>query len=186
MERLINSNLSYETGERGLVVANVITGIRFVCAMNMIFCPTFSKWFYVLYIIGGISDILDGIVARHFGKETKFGARFDTISDTVFILIVIMKVVWAIDIPIWLFIWIVCIAVIKFINVFSGFVIYKQFVFEHTVMNKICGLILFAIPFCIGNFPWKSVEVLIVLACGVTTFTAVQEGYYIHIGKEIS
>ncbi len=56
-------------------IANIITGIRIVCAIALLFCPTFSSWFYIPYILGGISDVFDGIVARHFGKETKFGAR---------------------------------------------------------------------------------------------------------------
>lgn len=167
-------------------MANVITGIRIVCALDLIFCQTFSTWFYVLYIVGGISDVLDGMAARHLGKETKFGAQLDTIADIVFIVIVIIKVVRAIYIPMWLIIWIVCIAVIKCINIFSGFVIYKRFVSEHTVMNKICGVLLFAIPLCIGEFPWQPVAMLIILTCGVATFAAVQEGHYIRIGKEIS
>ncbi len=108
-------------------MANVITGIRIVCAFGLIFCPTFSLWFYLFYIVGGISDVLDGIFARHFGKETRFGAQFDTIADTVFVVIAIIKVVRAIYIPMWLIIWIVGIAVIKCINIISGFVIYKRF-----------------------------------------------------------
>ncbi len=167
-------------------MANVITGIRLVCALVLIFCRTFSTWFNVLYIVGGISDVLDGIAARHLGKETKFGAQFDTIADIVFTVTVIIKVVPAISIPMWLIIWIVCIAVIKTINIISGFVIYKRFVSEHTVMNKICGVLLFAIPLCIGQFSRQSVAALITLICAIATFAAIQEGHYIRTGKEIS
>ena len=70
--------------KRILLMANIITGIRIVCAVILIFCPTFSIWFYMFYTFGGISDILDGIVARHSGKETKFGESFDTIADVIF------------------------------------------------------------------------------------------------------
>ena len=178
--------MSRKKFERGLVLANVITGIRIVCAFILIFCPTFSIWFYALYGVCGISDVLDGIVARRLGKETKLGAQLDTIADTVFIVIVIIKVVMAVYIPMWLIIWIICIAVIKLINILSGFVIYKQFVSEHTVMNKICGILLFAIPLCIGLFPPKPVMVLVILTCFFAIFAAVQEGHYIRIGKIIS
>lgn len=167
-------------------MANMITGIRIVCAFVLIFCPTFSTWFYVLYIAGCISDVLDGIAARHLGKESKFGAQLDTIADIVFALIVLIKVVRTVYIPIWLIIWIDCIAVIKCINIISGFVIFKRFVSEHTVMNKICGALLFAIPLCIGQFPCQPVTMIIILTCGAATFAAVQEGHYIRIGKEIS
>ena len=166
-------------------MTNIITGIRIVCALALIFCPTFSIWFYVLYILGGISDVLDGMAARHLGKETKFGAQLDTIADIVFTGIVLIKLVRAVYIPVWLIIWTVCIAIIKCINIISGFVICKRFVSEHTAMNKICGVLLFVIPLCIGNFPWQPVAVLIILTCAAATLAAFQEGHYIHTGKEI-
>lgn len=166
-------------------MANVITSIRIVLALALIFCPTFSGIFYVAYILGGISDVLDGIVARHFGKETKFGAQFDTAADVIFTLIVIIKVLRAIHISTWMFVWIACIAVIKCINIIFGFVVYKYIVPEHTVMNKICGALLFALPICMGIFSWKLDTILIITICAAATFAAIQEGYYIRIGKEI-
>ncbi len=166
-------------------MANVITGNRIVCALALIFCPTFSTCFYGLYILGGISDVLDGMIARRIGKETQFGAHFDTVADIVFIMIVIIKTVRAICIPTWLFIWIICIAVVKFINIISGFIIHKHFVSEHTVMNKISGILLFAIQLCIGQFPRQPGVTLMVLTCGVATFSAVQEFHYIRTGKEV-
>ena len=165
--------------------ANVITGIRMVCALSLLFCPTFSVWFYLFYILGGISDALDGAAARRFGTETKFGARFDTAADILFSVIVIMKVMRAMPVPVWIILWIVSIAVIKCVNLISGFVILKRFVSEHTIMNKICGILLFAIPLCVDLIPRQWALILIVLTCGVATIAAFQEGYYIRTGKEI-
>ncbi len=167
-------------------MANIITGIRIVCALALIFCPTFSSRFYAFYILGGISDVLDGIVARRFGKETKLGARLDTTADIIFTVIVLIKTVRTVHIPVWLIIWTMGIAVIKCINIISGFVIFKRFVSEHTVMNKVCGVLLFAIMLCIGKIPSRPVSVLIILTCFAATFAAVQEGHYIRTGKEIS
>ena len=166
-------------------MANIITGLRIVCALALIFCPTFSIWFYMFYILGGISDVMDGIVARHFNLEAKFGATLDTIADIVFTVIVMIRVLQTITVPIWLIIWIVGIAVIKCINIVSGFVIHKRFISEHTVMNKICGVLLFVIPLCIGWLPWQMGAILIAITCAIATFAAFQEGYYIRIGKEI-
>lgn len=167
-------------------MANIITGVRILCALVLIFCPTFSAQFYALYILGGVSDVLDGAAARHFGKETKLGAQLDTIADVVFTAVVLIKVARAVYVPTWLLIWIVCIAVIKCVNVVSGFVIHKRFVSEHTVMNKICGALLFAVPLCIDCFPQQAVAVLVILTCAAASFAAVQEGHYIRTGKEIS
>ena len=166
-------------------MANIITSLRIVCALTLGLCPTFSKWFYILYIIAGISDVLDGICARYFGKETKLGAQLDTIADIIFTAVVLFKVINAVTVPIWLIIWTIVIAVIKAINIIYGFIKYKKFVSEHTIPNKACGIFLFMIPLCIGFFPWQPVEALILITCAMATFAAVQEGYYIRKGKEI-
>ncbi|MBQ0126189.1 MAG: CDP-alcohol phosphatidyltransferase family protein [Clostridiales bacterium] len=166
-------------------MANAITCIRIACSLGLILCPTFSPWFYVLYIAGGISDVLDGAVARHLGKETKIGARLDTVADVIFVSIMIVKLFLTVVFPTWILIWTAFIAVVKCINVLIGFVRHHRFVAEHTVMNRISGVLLFAIPLCEGWFSSGLAFVLIILTCGIATFAAIQEGYYICIGKEI-
>lgn len=167
------------------MIANVITCIRILCALPLLIFPAFSKWFYLFYVLGGASDVLDGIAARRLGTETKYGAQLDTAADLIFTAVVLIKVLQAVYIPLWLILWIVCIAVIKGVNIVSGMILFKRFVAEHTVMNKICGILLFLIPLCIGRFPWQPVAVLIVLTCAAATFAAFQEGHYIRTGKEI-
>lgn len=167
-------------------MANSITGIRIVCALMLIFCPPFSVWFYVLYGIGGISDVLDGMAARHFGKETKFGAQLDTIADIVFTAIVIIKIVCAVSAALWLILWISCIAAVKCLSMVMGFVMYKRFVSEHTVMNKLCGVLLFAIPLYIGQFPQRLTVIAVILTGCAATAAAVQEAHYIRTGKIVS
>ena len=166
-------------------MANILTGIRIICALALIFCPMFSTWFYVFYILGGLSDVFDGIAARHLEKETEFGAQFDTIADLVFAAIVIIKVMQAVTLPVWLIVWIACIALLKCFNILSGFLISGRFVSEHTIMNKLCGILLFAIPLCFGLFPRQPVEVPVILTSAAATVAAIQEGYYIRAKIEV-
>lgn len=167
-------------------MANAITGIRLACALLLMFCPTFSGQFYLLYLVGGVSDVLDGWIARRRKTETKNGARLDTAADLALFGVVLVKMWRAVTIPLWLEIWILCIAALKCCNLVSGFLRYRRFVTEHTVLNKICGGFLFVIPLCIGHFPRQPVAVLVMAACAVATAAAVQEGHYIRMGKEIS
>ena len=170
---------------KSLRTADWITGIRILCALSLIFCPTFSGWFYALYIVGGVSDVLDGAVARHLAAETPFGAQLDTAADMAFTIVVIIKVVRAMALPVWLLLWTGGIAAIKCVNLISGWILYKRFVSEHTVMNKICGLLLFALPLCAGLLPRAPVVWLTGLSCVAATLAAVQEGHYIRTGKDI-
>lgn len=45
-------------------MADIITVFPMVCSVVLLPVPTFSAGFYVLYITAGISDMLDGFVAR--------------------------------------------------------------------------------------------------------------------------
>ena len=166
-------------------MANIITCIRIICGIGLVFFRPFSQWFYLIYITGGLSDVLDGFIARRLKTESGFGARLDTIADLVFVIVVLLKVLNTVYIPLWLIIWIICIAIIKCINMISGIIICKRFVSEHTVLNKVSGILLFAVPLCIGNFLWQPVAILIILTCLIATAAAIQEGHLIRSGKEI-
>ena len=51
------------------MMANLITGLRIIVSAALLFCPVFSPIFYVLYLIAGLSDMADGIIARKTNNE---------------------------------------------------------------------------------------------------------------------
>ena len=59
-------------------IANVITALRIVFSILLLFSSPLSVEFYVLYIAAGLSDVFDGIAARITKAESEFGARLDT------------------------------------------------------------------------------------------------------------
>ena len=91
-------------------MANIITGIRIVISVVLLFCPAFSPIFYVLYLIAGLSDMVDGAVARKTGTVSEFGSRLDTIADIAFVAVCLIKLLPVLDIPDWLYVWIAIIA----------------------------------------------------------------------------
>lgn len=157
-------------------MANIITGIRIVISAFLLFCPVFSQMFYVLYITAGVSDMADGAVARKTGTVSEFGSRLDTIADIVFVVVCMIKLIPVLDIPLWLFIWIAIIALIKMINIIFGYVMSKELVAAHTVMNKVTGIVLFILPLTITRIDLKYSGALV---SAVATFAAIQEGHYI-------
>ena len=165
---------------------NILTGCRVVCGLLLLFFPAYSTAFYVLCAIGGGSDILDGAIARKFKLATPMGAKLDTIADWVFLCAVLIKVVKAMGILGWLMVWAGIIALIKLINLASGWILYRRFVPEHTKMNKATGVLVFATLFCAGILPWQGASILAALTCALATFAAIQEGHYIRTGKEIN
>lgn len=157
-------------------MANLITSIRILCSIALLFCPTFSVAFYALYLTAGLSDMADGWVARKTNTVSEFGAKLDTIADIVFVVVCLFKLLPIVNIPTWLYAWIGIIAFIKVVNIVSGFVVQKRFVAVHSVMNKVTGALLFAIPLTLSFIDIKYSATAV---CIVATFAAIQEGHFI-------
>ena len=159
-----------------LGMANIITGFRVLISIALLFCPVFSPVFYTLYLIAGVSDMIDGTIARRTNTVSGFGARFDTAADFVFVVVCMIKLLPVINMQIWLCVWIVIIALIKTVNIISGYIVQKKLVAVHSVMNKVTGVLLFILPLTLSIIPLTYSAIPI---CAVATFAAVQEGYFI-------
>ena len=162
-------------------MANVITIFRIAASIVLLFCPVFSPAFYAFYIAAGLSDMLDGFVARKTDTVSKLGARLDTIADFVLVVVCLIKLLPVLRIPAWLYIWIGIIALIKVVNIVSGFAVQKRFVAVHSVMNKATGALLFLLPLTISTVPVKT---SVIVVCAAATFAAIQEGHFIRTGRE--
>lgn len=162
------------------MMANVITGLRILLSMGLLSCPVFSPVFYTLYMISGLSDMADGIIARKMNSVSEFGSRFDSIADFVFVVVCLIKILPVIDIPIWLYIWTAVIALIRSLNIMTGYALQKRFVAVHSTMNKVTGVLLFMLPLTLSIVPLIYTGIPI---CSVATFTAVEEGYFIRTGR---
>ena len=162
-------------------MANFITGLRIVFSVVLLFCPALSPAFYALYIAAGVTDMIDGAVARKTGTVSGFGAKLDTTADFVLVVVCLIKLLPAIHMPTWLIIWIVVIAVIKAINLISGYVMQKEIVVLHTAMNKVTGLLLFVLPL---TLPFLDLKYSGAVVSAVATCAAIQEGHLIRTSKK--
>ena len=162
------------------MIANIITGFRVLISIALLFSPVFSPVFYMFYLIAGLSDTADGIIARRTNTVSRFGARFDTAADFVFVVVCLIKVLPVINMPTWLCVWIVLIALIKITNVIWGFMVQRELVAVHSVMNKVAGMLLFILPLTFSIVPLKYSAILV---CAVATIAAVQEGHIIRTGR---
>lgn len=161
-------------------MANIITGIRILCSIVLLFFPAFSPAFYALYLTAGITDMIDGTVARKTDTVSEFGSKLDTAADFIFVAVCLMKLLPVLNVPAWIQVWTGIIAVIKIINLVYGFVVQKRLVAEHTLMNKLTGLMIFVLPLTLFIMELKYSAAVV---CVVATFSAIQEGYYIRIGR---
>ena len=157
-------------------IANIITGCRIFGSILLLFFPAFSLEFYIIYILCGFSDMIDGTIARKTNSASKFGSQLDTIADLIFVVVSLFKFLPAIHIPQWLWIWGSVIAFVKISNITLGYVSKKQFISMHTIMNKVTGLLLFLSPLAISFAELKYITIAV---CSIATLAAIQERFYI-------
>ena len=150
-------------------------------AIGLLFFDVGSVIFWVFYSVCGISDMLDGYLARRLRCESKAGAVLDSLADLVFVACCCYKLLPALAFPKWLWIWSGAIVAMKVINQICALVMYKKCVFPHTIANKVTGALLFiGVPLTLFL---ESIVPMIVVAA-VATFAAVQEGHFIRTGLE--
>ena len=146
-------------------------------AVALPFVQSSPAIFWTLYLLCGLSDILDGAVARLTGTVSRLGERLDTLADIVFVAVWMVLFIPAINVGRWLWIWIGIIAFIKVVNVISGLAMKKGLVAKHTPANKATGFLLFLLPMIVL---WEVIKVpYIILVSLLATFAAVQEGHLI-------
>ncbi len=157
-------------------IANILTGCRIFGSILLLFFPVFSLSFYITYVLCGFSDMIDGTIARKTNSTSNFGSQLDTIADLIFVAVSLFKLLSAIHIPGWLWIWGGVIAVIKISNIIWGYVSEKQFISLHTIMNKVTGLLLFLFPLTVSFAEFQYIAIVV---CSVATLSAIQEGFYV-------
>ena len=157
---------------------NVISALRIAGSMGLLFCNATGWPFWALYALCGISDMVDGWLARRLHAETKAGAILDSVADLSFVVCCAIRLLPLLSIPLWLWIWAGIIVAIKMVNQVSALVVFKRFCFPHTMANKIRGFMLFlAVP----TIFWTLIPVAVVAA--VATFAAIQEGRVLGDGE---
>ena len=155
-------------------IANILTSCRILGSVLLLFFPAFSLGFYIIYFFCGLSDMLDGTIARKTNTVSSFGSKLDTAADFVFMAVCVVKLLPKMNIPVWLWIWIAVIAIVKFTNIIWGFIRRKKLVDYHTFLNKTTGLLLFLLPLTLQFIvPTHSFAVV----CTIATIAAIQEGY---------
>ena len=154
-------------------LANIITGLRIIGSVALLFFDALSFPFYITYLLCGFSDMIDGAIARKTNAVSSFGSKLDTVADIVFMAVCVVKLLPMIYLPIWVWMWIAVIAIMKIANMVMGFVRRKELVAYHTVLNKITGVLLFLLPFTLQLIePTYSFSVV----CSVATIASIWEG----------
>ena len=134
-----------------LSLPNFITALRIVGTLFLLFTNPFSVVFYVIYTFCGITDVLDGWIARKTKSTSEFGAKLDSIADLLFYFVMgikIFPVLWEkLPTDVWCMVGVILL--LRAASYLVAAVKYRRFASLHTYMNKLTGLVIFTIPYFI-------------------------------------
>jgi len=153
-------------------IANYISITRIILALTLALAKPLSIAFISIYLLCGISDVLDGYIARRTDTVSKLGGKLDSIADLIMVVVVMIVLYPLINLTDQIIVWIVIIGIIRVVSMMVVFVKYRTFEILHTYGNKITGLILFAYPLL---FAFVQLDALMYIICVVASISAIEE-----------
>ena len=152
--------------------ANLLTLARIPLALGLLFTAPLSPPFFLLYTLAGITDMLDGPIARRTHTASRSGARLDSIADVVFLAAVLYCLLPALSLPHWSLWAIMAIAMLRCTAWLVGFLKYRRFTALHTLANKLTGAALFCAPYLL---PRVGTDTLCAVLCLLAAVSAGEE-----------
>ena len=85
-------------------VPNILTIIRFLLIPFIIYFLAINQYIIgvILFIISGITDVVDGAIARKFNFITDFGKLMDPLADKLTQISVLATLMFKNLIPVWI------------------------------------------------------------------------------------
>jgi CDP-diacylglycerol--glycerol-3-phosphate 3-phosphatidyltransferase len=128
-------------------LANIISISRIVLLLSLFFTIHHALLFTVIYLACGLSDVLDGYIARKTNTASELGARLDSFADFVFFAALTGFVMLWMKNDILVFLpWIIAIIIIRLGNLSITVLKYHTLSILHTWGNKLTGFLIFIAP----------------------------------------
>ena len=161
---------------------NCITGVRLLGTAVLLFLPPFTPLFFMIYILCGASDVLDGWAARKTNSTSEFGAKLDSIADLLFYALVIIRllpILWNL-LPVWFWYIVGGIAFLRLISYLIAALKFHRFASLHTRLNKLTGAAVFLLPFFLALPRSKTYCFIAVTIAGISSI----EEFILHLCRK--
>lgn len=157
-------------------LANCLTIFRLLGAVALVFLEPLTIPFFIIYTLCGVSDALDGPVARYTGTSGDFGARLDSVADMSFYAVMVLRlfpIVWKEKIlPLWCWYWAAGLVIFRVGIYLFAFIKFARFPSLHTMLNKISSFLIFGAPYLMRT-PFATAYFSFL--CTIATLAGVEE-----------
>lgn len=86
-----------------MTIPNLITVARLLCVPALVYAMILGELqlAFGLFLAAGISDAVDGFIARHFNQRSELGTYLDPIADKLLLVSVFVMLTWLDVLPLW-------------------------------------------------------------------------------------
>lgn len=184
----------------GSMSLQILTPANQLTILRMIFIPVFVillvydhlGWAFAIFILAGVTDGLDGLIARWFQQKTSLGAYLDPIADkllltTSFVVLSIKGMGLPNLVPLWLTILVISRDVILVSSVLIIVISTGHRTFAPSIYGKAttCSQILTIVAVLYWNYRNISPPVLQWLFVGTAAITVYSGLDYVYRGKKM-
>ena len=179
-----------------LTVANQLTLLRMLLIPALVILVVYglNGWALVVLVGAGLTDALDGILARWWGQRTTLGALLDPMADkllliSTFVVLTIPSLDLPNRLPIWLTVLVISRDVIIVVTVAIVNLSIGRRTFKPTLLGKLATLVYLLTAAVTMYFNWLGrpsalVDVAIYAALGVTLVSGLH--YIAHASRVLN
>ena len=149
-----------------MTIPNLVTTLRIILAPIFVIYLIHGHLItaMVILVIGGVSDGIDGLVARLFNQKSRVGTYLDPLADKIMLIAAFIALTTQEFIPSWLTVTVISRDVLILVGVLILFLNSMKFTVQPTVSSKITTCLQFVtvilvlsrdiISFAIGYYPY--------------------------------
>ena len=127
-------------------IPNALSVLRIAGAIALFIMPVFTVPFFIVYGVCVLFDFADGFLADKFNAKSQLGNVLDHTASILFVVLMTMKYMSAVDIPAWAVYTAMGIILIKCASIVFGAVRFRKAPFINTDWNKWAKLSFYLAP----------------------------------------
>jgi cardiolipin synthase len=167
-----------------LSIPNLITLARVLLVPVIVWAITSGQMTiaFMLFLVAGLSDAVDGFIAKRFDMASELGAYLDPLADKAMIVSIYVALGIAGAIPVWLVILVVSRDLMIVSAVILSWLIGKPVtVRPHPIskLNTVAQIVLAGLVLASLGFRWEVGAAIVATMAAVTVLTLLSIGFYL-------
>jgi cardiolipin synthase len=172
------------SGAKRLSIPNLITLARILLVPVVVWAITAGEmqFAFALFLVAGISDAIDGFLAKRFGMTSDLGAYLDPLADKILIVSIYLSLGFVGAIPLWLVILVVSRDFMIVGAIILSWLVDRPVVVKPLAVSKVntaAQLVLACVVLAALAFRWNVEPVLTLLMALVAVLTLLSIGFYL-------